>query len=39
MEAGFEEDLQGLFGPHPYECPERPGDDLNMSMFQLHIQR
>ena len=39
MNAGFDEDLQGLFGQRPYECPSRPGDELNMGMFQLHLQR
>ena len=35
----LEENLEGLFGQKPYICPPRPGDDLNMSVFQLHLQR
>lgn len=39
MNAGFEEDLDALFGQQPYDCPSRPGDELNMGVFQLHLQR
>jgi hypothetical protein len=37
--VGFEEDLDSLFGLHPYSCPARPGDDLNMALFQVHVGR
>jgi hypothetical protein len=37
--AGLEEDLDSLYGAMPYECPARPGEELNMSVFQLHLQR
>ena len=35
----LEENLESLFGHKPYVCPPRPGEDLNMSVFQLHLQR
>jgi hypothetical protein len=37
--VGFEEDLDCLYGKYPYRCPTRPGDELNMALFQVHITR
>jgi hypothetical protein len=37
--ASLEENFEGLFGPNPYDCPPRPAEDLNMAVFQLHLQR
>jgi hypothetical protein len=37
--ACLEENFEGLFGQKPYDCPPRPGEDLNMAVFQLHLQR
>lgn len=37
--ACLEEDLDSLFGQSPYECPPRPGEELNMSVFQHHLIR
>lgn len=36
---GLEEDRDRLFGENPYVCPPRPGDELNMAMFQVHMSR
>ena len=35
----LEENFAGIFAHKPYVCPPRPGEDLNMSVFQLHLQR
>jgi len=35
----MEENRAWLYGPSPYECPERPSDDLNMALFQVHLAR
>lgn len=37
--ASLEEDFDELFGKTPYECPGRPGEELNMSVIQLHMLR
>jgi hypothetical protein len=39
LSACLEENFESLFGHKPYMCPPRPGEDLNMSVFQLHLQR
>ena len=37
---GLEEYFCHLFHPFkPLECPERPPDEFNMAMFQVHIMR
>jgi hypothetical protein len=38
--VGMEEDIAGLYGTaNPYECPGRPGEELNMGVFQMHLVR
>lgn len=39
VRAVFEEDFKSLYGKHPYLCPGRPGEALNMSIFQMHLAR
>lgn len=39
LKACMEEDAAWLYGPSPYECPERPPDELNMALFQVHLAR
>ena len=35
----LKEQLGALFGPKPIECPERPPDNLDIEMFQVHFGR
>ena len=35
----LEENTESLYGADPYECPPRPGEELNMAIFQGHIGR
>lgn len=40
ISLGLEEYFYHLFHPFkPLECPERPPDEFNMAMFQVHIMR
>ncbi len=40
ISLGLEEFVNRLYHPYkPLECPERPPDDFNMAMFQVHIMR
>ena len=39
LEACLEEEIERLYGPNPYACPPRPGVELNMAVFQQHVQR
>lgn len=40
ISLGLEEYFCHLFHPFkPLECPERPPDEFNMAMFQVHIMR
>lgn len=36
---GFDEDYEALYGAQPYSCPNRPGEELHMGVFQHHFQR
>ena len=37
--ACLEENTDSLFGQNPYVCPSRPGEELNMAVVQLQLQR
>jgi len=37
--AVMEEDLTWLYGESPYACPDRPADEFNLAMFQVHLAR
>lgn len=39
LDACLEENIEALFGRKPYACPPRPGEELNMAVFQQHLQR
>jgi hypothetical protein len=39
LDACLEENIDDLFGWNPYVCPPRPGEELNMAVFQQHLQR
>jgi hypothetical protein len=39
MSARMDESFDNLFGQTPYECPDPPAAELNMSMFGMHLAR
>ena len=35
----MKEEINWIYGPMPYGCPERPPHELNMALFQVHLAR